>query len=107
MNTLLIFIWIYAAMIANSFWEAYAEGRNAWDKGKHGWKLKIGKYTVMTGYHFFLFVIMWPLLLTLPLIIHGWFANYYPRVKIGNIKIPTFYFIGLFIAFLSWLFIWK
>lgn len=28
MNALLIFIWIYAAMIALSFVEAYVEGRN-------------------------------------------------------------------------------
>jgi len=29
MNTPAIFLWIYAAMIAMAFWEAYAEGRNA------------------------------------------------------------------------------
>jgi len=39
MSVLLIFIWIYAAMIATSFWEAYIEGRNYWDKGKLGWKI--------------------------------------------------------------------
>jgi len=145
MNTLLIFIWIYLAMIATSFWEAYVEGRNVWDKGKLGWKINIGKYK-LTGYHFFLFYIMWPLLITLPLIINGWdtklfgillsaltsgyviqdfmwyvvnpvvkvrelfygdFANYYPRIKIGNIKIPLFYFIGIGIALLSWYFLWQ
>jgi len=35
------------------------------------------------------------------------FANYYPRVKIGKIKIPVFYFIGLGIAVLSWFLLWK
>ena len=72
MKILLIFIWIYGAMIATAFWEAYVEGRNAWDRGKLGWKLKIGKYTVLTAYHFSIFGVMWPLLLTLPFIIFYW-----------------------------------
>lgn len=71
MNTLFIFLWIYLAMIALSFSESYVEGRNAWDKNKVGWKIKIGKYK-FTGYHFFLFAIMLPMLISLPLIIYGW-----------------------------------
>ena len=71
MNVLLIFIWIYIAMIAHSFWEAYVEGRNAWDKKKLGWKIKFWKFT-LPAYHFYLFFIMYPFLLTLPLIIYGW-----------------------------------
>ncbi len=71
MNIPLIFIIIYLAMIANSFWEAYAEGRNTMELGKLGWKIKIGKY-FLTGYHFYLFFVMWPLLLSLPLVIGGW-----------------------------------
>jgi len=144
MNIPLIFIWIYAAMIATSFWEAYVEGRNAWDKAKLGWKINIGRFK-LTGYHFYIFYIMWPLLVTLPLVIYGWdtklfgillsayasgavledfmwyvvnpvvkvrelntdFANYYPRVKIGNIRIPVFYFIGIGVAILSWYFLWR
>lgn len=72
MNTILIFIWIYAAIIATSFWEAYVEGRNSWDKNKLGWKIKIGQHTILTAYHFCAFWLMWPLLLTLPFIIYGW-----------------------------------
>ncbi|MFA5135573.1 MAG: hypothetical protein WC505_07365 [Patescibacteria group bacterium] len=144
MNTLLIFIWIYAAMVATSFWEAYVEGRNAWDKGKLGWKIQIGNFK-LTGYHFFLFYVMWPLLITLPLVVHGWdtrlfgillsaffsgsvledfmwyvvnpvvklrelntdFANYYPRIRFGAIRIPLFYFIGIGLAFLSWFLFWR
>jgi len=60
------------AMIAMSFWEAYAEGRNSWDKGKLGWKIKIGKSFVLSAYHLCIFGVMWPLLLTLPFIIYGW-----------------------------------
>ena len=71
MNVLLIFIWVYLAMIATSYWEAYVEGRKAWDEGKFGWKLKIGKF-VFTGYHFYLWYVMWPLLMTLPLVVNGW-----------------------------------
>src|SRR3990167_10849488 len=72
MNTLLIFIWIYLAMVSLSFVEAYVEGRNLWDKNKVGWKLKLVKGYVITGYHFYLFSVMIPLFLTLPLIIYGW-----------------------------------
>jgi hypothetical protein len=63
------------AMIAMSFWEAYIEGRNSWDKGKLGWKIKIGKSFVLSAYHFYIFGVMWPLLLTLPFIIYGWDAR--------------------------------
>lgn len=72
MNTPLIFAVVYLAMIANSFWEAYVEGGNRWDKGKCGWKIKIYKNYLLTGYHFYLFFVMWPLLLSLPLFIYGW-----------------------------------
>lgn len=143
MNTFWIFIWIWGAMIATAFWEAYVEGRNAWDKGKHGWKIKIGGF-VLTGYHFYLFGVMWPLLITLPLVVHGWdtrlfgillsaffsglvledfmwyvvnpkvkfkefnsgFADYYPRVKLGSIKIPFLYFIGVGLALFFWILLW-
>ncbi len=71
MNTILLFFWIYAAMISMSFWESYVEQRNAWGKNKLGWKLRIGKY-VLPAYHFYLFWVMLPLLLTLPFIISGW-----------------------------------
>lgn len=72
MSILLIFLWIYVAMIATSFWEAYVEGRNAWNKGKLGGKIKLGKNFVLSAYHISLFGVMWPLLLTLPFIIYGW-----------------------------------
>jgi hypothetical protein len=75
MKTILIFVWIWGAMVAMAFWEAYVEGRNAWDKGKLGWKVRLGPGLVLTGYHFYLFVIMWPLLLTLPFVMYGWDAR--------------------------------
>src|SRR3989338_845985 len=72
MNIFFIFIWIYVSMIALSFVEAYVEGRNPWDKRKVGWKLKLPLGIIFSGYHFFLFIIMIPLFLTLPLVIYGW-----------------------------------
>lgn len=58
-------------MIANSFWEAYVEGRNPWDKRKLGWKLSYRGFT-LPAYHFYLFFVTYPLLLTLPFVIFGW-----------------------------------
>lgn len=66
-----IFAWVYAAMIAMAFWESDVEKRNAWDKGKAGWKIKFGIFK-FTGYHFYLYYVMFPVLLSLPLIIYGW-----------------------------------
>jgi hypothetical protein len=72
MNTILIFVWIYAAMIAMSFWESYVEGRNAWNKHKLGWSIKLTKKYCLPAYHVYVFWVMWPLLITLPLVIYGW-----------------------------------
>lgn len=72
MNVYLTFIWVYVAMIAMSFWEAYVEGRNIWGKHKLGWKIMIyGRYC-LPAYHFYVFIIMLPFLLSLPLVIYGW-----------------------------------
>lgn len=71
MQIVLVFACIWGAMIATGIWEAYVEGRNAWDKGKIGWKVRIGSF-VLTGYHFFLFWVMYPLLLAVPFIFTGW-----------------------------------
>ena len=145
MKVLLIFTWIYAAFIAMAFWEAYAEGRNAWHKGKLGWKIKLGKY-YFSAYHFYLFVAMMPLLLSLPLIVYGWnselfgilvsayfsglvledfiwfivnpsvklkefyssFSDYYPWIKVSRKKIiPLSYVLGIAIAILSWILLWR
>lgn len=91
MDVALIFIWIFVAMVALSFVEAYVEGRNPWHHRKVGWKIgsakekktkwkniignfimyKDAEVNIFPGYHFFLFVIMLPLLITLPLVIEG------------------------------------
>lgn len=72
MNASLIFIWIYAAMVSLSFVEAYVEGRNPWHLRKVGWKIKLPGGYIFSGYHFFLFFVMIPLFLTLPLVVGGW-----------------------------------
>ena len=71
MNVITIFAWIWAAMIAWSFAESSFEGRNSWDKGKAGFRIKIGKF-VISRYHFFAFFITFPMLIGLPLIIYSW-----------------------------------
>jgi|TARA_Y100000310_G_C20613572_1_gene779357 hypothetical protein len=95
MNTLLIFIWVYAAMLAMSFWEAYVEGRNSWDKKKLGWKLRLGGDFVLSAYHFYIFWVMFPLLLTLPLIAYGW------DTRLFGILLSA-YFSGMVIEDLGW-----
>jgi len=93
-KTLLIFIWIYSAMIAMSFWESYVENRNAWDKKKSGWKLRFGRF-VFSAYHFYVFCVMWPLLLTLPFIIYGW------NLRLFGIIVSA-YFSGMVIEDFVW-----
>lgn len=95
MRTILIFLWIWAAMIAMSFWESRVEGRNAWDKGKLGWKIRFRKNLSITAYHFYVFGVMWPLLLTLPLVIYGW------NLKLFGILVSA-YFSGMVLEDFMW-----
>lgn len=94
MQPVFIFIWIYAAMVAMSFWESYVEKRNAWDKGKLGWEIKIRNF-ILPAYHFYVFWVMWPLLLTLPFVIYGWDA------RIFGIIVSA-YFSGMVIEDFMW-----
>jgi hypothetical protein len=71
MNAFPIFVAIYCAMIAMSFWEAYVEGKHAWAEGKLGWKLHYHGYIILTAYHFWLSYVMIPALLSLPFVIYG------------------------------------
>ncbi|MEY4747713.1 MAG: hypothetical protein RLZZ416_762 [Candidatus Parcubacteria bacterium] len=73
-QTVLVFGLIWGALGVSGIWESYVEGRNAWDRGKLGWKTKIGSF-VLTGYHFWLFWVMYPLLLALPFVFTGWNAK--------------------------------
>lgn len=95
MNITLIFAWIWGAMVATSFWETSVEGRNAWEKNKLGWKVKLGKYYFPTAYHFWVFWIMWPLLLTLPLVIYGW------NLELFGVLVSA-YFSGMVIEDFMW-----
>ncbi|MFH1802849.1 MAG: hypothetical protein ABH864_05385 [archaeon] len=70
-NTLSIFLIVWAAFIAMSFWESSAEGRKAWDKGKIGWKIHLNGYVFITRYHFWVWI-MWLLTLSVPFAITGW-----------------------------------
>jgi len=95
MNILLIFTWVYAAMIATSFWEAYVEGDKPWDKGKLGWKIKYKGKVILTAYHFWLFIVMYPLLLSLPFIIYG-----FNKILFGILL--SAYFSGLIVEDFFW-----
>lgn len=96
MQTLNIFLIIWLAMIAHSFWEASVEGRNAWDKNKYGWKWQITKNLSLTRYHFWLFFIYLPLLIVvLPLVIAGY------STKLLGILLSA-YFSGMVIEDFFW-----
>lgn len=71
-NPIYIFILIWTAMIALSFVEGYVEGRHPWHHRKLGWKFKLPGGYVYPAYHFYLFIVMLPCLISLPLVIYGW-----------------------------------
>ncbi|MBI4438713.1 hypothetical protein HY640_02170 [Candidatus Woesearchaeota archaeon] len=95
MNVLLVFVWVYGAMIALALFESHVEGRNAWDKGKLGWKLRINRRYVFPAYHFFGFLVMVPLFLSLPLAVYGW------DTKLFGILLSA-YFSGLVVEDFAW-----
>jgi len=96
MNTLNIFLIIWLAMIAHSFWEASVEGKNAWDRNKYGWKWQIAKNLSLTRYHFWLFFIYLPLLIiALPLVVAGY------NTKLFGILLSA-YFSGMVIEDFFW-----
>ena len=75
MNDILIIVYVMLIYVSIAFWEAYVEGRNAWDKNKYGWKInfKTGFLSrPLTAYHFWCWLIMIPMFLMLPLVIYGW-----------------------------------
>ena len=71
MVVLTVFGFIWGAMIAAGIWESCAEGRYIWGQKTLGWRIPLGKYH-FTEYHFFLFIVMLPLLFLLPLALSGW-----------------------------------
>ena len=95
MNILLTFIWVYVAMIAHSFWEAYAEGANGWASAMNGWRFRISKHIELTAYHFWLFFIELPMLFTLPLIMFGW------DLRVFGVLVSAF-FSGIIIEDFFW-----
>lgn len=64
----------------------YVEGRNLWDKGKYGWKLKLPGGYEFSAYHFFLFIVMVPLFLSLPITVYGW------DKKLFGVLLSAFFF---------------
>ncbi|MFT4307761.1 MAG: hypothetical protein ACMXYM_00125 [Candidatus Woesearchaeota archaeon] len=84
---------IWAAMVASGIWESSVEGDNAWEKNKRGWKIG-RKPWILTRYHFFLFWVTFPLVLSIPLVL-----NYSPEL----LRTIAFgYVTGVLIQDLSW-----
>jgi hypothetical protein len=94
MKEVLIILLVWIAMIAISFWESRVEGKNAWDKGKLGWKWKVGNKVLLTSYHFWLFFIMAPTFLAIPLVLN------YSKELLGILI--SAYFSGLVIEDFGW-----
>lgn len=68
MGVIVIFIIIQAAMIATALWESRIEGRHIGAAQQVGWKTNI-LGTNFTEYHFWLFIVAYPIMLSVPLVI--------------------------------------
>lgn len=90
-----IIIWILIAFVAIGFWESSVEGRNSWDKKKHGWKVKLGKQVILTRYHFFVFWVMTPVFLGIPLIMFGWDPHVFGILLVS-------FFLGMVVEDFTW-----
>ena len=94
MSFLLAFIWIIGIFIALAFGEGYMEGRHGWAAKAHGWRLKIANRE-LTAYHFWVWLVMLPLVLTLPLALFGF------NLRLFGFLIAT-YFIGAVVNDFAW-----
>jgi hypothetical protein len=63
---------VWGAMAAMNYWAVYVEGDKPWDKGKLGWNWKITNKITVPAFEFYIFAVMCPLFLSLPLIVSGW-----------------------------------
>src|SRR3989304_10022853 len=71
-----------------------SRGKNAWDKGKLGWKWKVGKRVLLTLYHFWLFIVMVPAFLAVPVVLN------YSKELLGILL--SAYFSGLIVEDFTW-----
>ena len=71
-----------------------SRGKNAWDKGKLGWKWKVGKRVLLTSYHFWLFIVMVPAFLAVPVVLN------YSKELLGIVL--SAYFSGLVVEDFAW-----
>lgn len=89
-----VFALVWLAMIATGFWESRVEGKKAWDKGKLGWKFRYERRVLLTEYHFWLFLVMVPAFLAIPLVLN------YSKELLGIML--SAYFSGLVIEDFTW-----
>jgi hypothetical protein len=95
MKIFLIFSAIWGAMIAMSFWAVYVEGDKPWDRGKLGWHWKITSKITIPAFEFYIFAVMCPLFLALPLIVSGW------DTKLFGVLVSA-YFTGIILEDYLW-----
>lgn len=93
MKDLIIFLWIILAFVATAIWEAFIEGEHGGAKKQVGWSFKLAGYDVK-GYHFWLWLVAYPMLLALPLIVS------YSQHLLGIILMG--YFIGSVLEDFLW-----
>jgi len=94
MNEYLILTYIMLIYIALAFAEGYTEGRYGWAKRSYGWRLKVFKRT-LTAYHFWMWLVLFPMFLMLPLIIYGFDS------KIFWLLLSSF-FLGAVVNDIAW-----
>ncbi len=94
-NSYLLVGLIWIAFIAMAFWESSVEGREAGNRGKIGFKIRFLGRNYITRYHFFLFYIMLPIFIYLPLIIYGW------NLKLFGVLLSA-HFSGILIEDFAW-----
>lgn len=70
------------------------EGRNGWAKRSYGWRLKIFKRN-LTAYHFWIWLVLLPMFLMLPLIVFGFNSRIFWLLA-------SSYFLGALINDLVW-----
>ena len=67
-----IFFVIQVAMALFAFAEAYMEGPNGWKWNPKWWRINLPGGFTLNSYHVFVFGGMFPLFLSLPLVMYGW-----------------------------------
>ena len=94
MNEILITLYVIIIFIALAFAEGYQEGRYGWAARSYGWRMKFFK-RILTAYHFWMWVILIPLAIMLPLFIYDFNIKIFGALLVG-------YFLGSVVNDFAW-----